>query len=157
MGLLKKFFSVWLFCVILTAMAGIYTFAASNVALNRPVVVSSTTSDEFIQWKWHYSFLATDRIDTFFPVGYGDDFRVSKLSDATLSQALTQRGDYRNGIEPFTAPETGVYTFTFTVTGKFYLHDVDERYTQNMPGMKPVIELRKFTINGTEMHGIDKQ
>ena len=79
MGLLKKFFFVWLFCVILTAIAGVSAFAASNVALNRPVVVSSTTSDEFIQWKWHYSFLNDGRED----YGWTSNVKIHATENAT--------------------------------------------------------------------------
>ncbi|MBQ1947213.1 MAG: hypothetical protein II359_01195, partial [Clostridia bacterium] len=81
--------------------------------------------------------------------------RVSKLQLATNKSYNAERGDYWSNVQPFTAPSTGVYTFTITVTGKSYLHTIDERYTQNLPAQKPVTELKKFTINGKEMHGID--
>ena len=140
-----------------TASLNVYLRKGEHLLVDTAIGTYNGRMDVTVKKHGEQSVLAIDKIDTFFPVDFGDDFRVSKLGEATRSQELTSRGDYWNGIEPFTAPETGVYTFTFTVTGKFYLHDVDERYTQNMPGMKPVIELRKFTINGTEMHGIDKQ
>ena len=140
-----------------TATLNVYLRKGEHLLVDTAIGTYNGRMDVTVKKHGEQSVLAVDKIDTFFPVNFGDDFRVSKLGEATRSQELTSRGDYWNGIEPFTAPETGVYTFTFTVTGKSYLHDVDERYTQNMPGMKPVIELRKFTINGTEMHGIDKQ
>ena len=99
--------------------------------------------------------LAEDKIDAFFPANHEDDFRVSKLNEAKPSEQKTGRGDYWKDVVPFTAPKTGVYTFTITVTGKSYLHSIDNRYTKNLPAQKPVTELLKFTINGTEQYGID--
>ena len=99
--------------------------------------------------------LAEDKIYAFFPVNFNDDFRVSKLNEAESSREVTNRGDYWKQVTPFTAPRTGVYTFTIAVTGESYLRSVDDRYTSNLPAQKPMIEIQKFMINGVEQHGID--
>lgn len=101
--------------------------------------VTVTKSDDSL-------ILATDRIDAFFPVHYEESFYVSNLNNAVFSDTITQSGDYLDGVVPFTAPESGIYTFTFTVTGESYLHSIDDRYTQNLPAQKPVTELYTFTI-----------
>lgn len=140
-----------------TANLNVYLRQGEHLLVDTAIGTYNGRMDVTVKKHGEQTILATDKIDTFFPVNYGDDFRVSKLTEATQSQAITSRGDYWNGIESFTAPETGVYTFTFTVTGESYLHSLDARYKQNLPAMKPVIELRKFTINGKEEYGIDKQ
>lgn len=106
---------------------------------------------------------ATDKIDAFFPVeNYRDDYRVSKLDAATNDSYNEARGDYWSNIEPFIAEETGVYTFTFTVTGSSYLldtlHGLGLQYGKdpgNAPANAPITTIRKITIGGTEIYGID--
>lgn len=107
----------------------------------------------------HY---ATDKIDCFFPVSYQDDYRVSKLQLASNSAYNETRKDYWSNLNPFVAEESGVYTFTFTVTGSSYLldtvHGLGSQYgknPQNAPANAPVTTVRKLTIDGTEIYGID--
>lgn len=138
-----------------TASINVYLRQGEHLLVDTAIGMYYGRLDVKVQKHGEDVSLAEDKIDAFFPVNYADDFRVSKLNEATRSDKLTDRGDYWNEVVPFTAPTDGVYTFTFTVTGTSYLHSVDERYTQNMPAMKPVTEITKFTINGTEMHGID--
>ena len=105
---------------------------------------------------------ATDKIDAFFPTSYQDDFRVSKLQSASYGDYNASRGDYWSNVEPFVAEETGVYTFTFTVTGDSYLldaqHGLGVQYGKdptNAPANAPTTTIYKLTINGTEQFGID--
>ena len=138
-----------------TATLNVYLKEGEHLLVDTAIGVYYGRMDVTVTKVKESTVLAEDKIDAFFPVNFNDDFRVSKLNEAKPSEELTKRGDYWEEVVPFTAPSTGVYTFTITVTGKSYLHTIDERYTQNLPAQKPVTELKKFTINGTEMHGID--
>ena len=43
---------------LLLCLSSVYAFAADNLALHRPVMVSSTTPDAgFVDWGWHKTFI----------------------------------------------------------------------------------------------------